>query len=85
MAFFNDVTTTSSSRTAVQVLMGNFINFSVTRIIIIIIIIIFYLKPLVVKIPGVKKNIIIIIIIKNECHSNIIVDRLQGSGLSGSW
>jgi len=61
MAFFNDVTTTSSSRTAVQVLMGNFINFSVTRII-----------------------IIIIIIIKNECHSNIIVDRLQGSGLSGS-
>jgi len=26
--------------------------------------------------------IIIIIIIKNECHSNIIVDRLQGCGHS---
>ena len=27
-----------------------------------------------------RKVIIIIIIIKNECHSNIIVDRLQGCG-----
>ena len=29
-----------------------------------------------------KTVIIIIIIIKNECHSNIIVDRLQGCGHS---
>ena len=28
--------------------------------------------------PGACPVIIIIIIIKNECHSNIIVDRLQG-------
>jgi len=27
-----------------------------------------------------KQKHIIIIIIKNECHSNIIVDRLQGCG-----
>jgi len=27
-------------------------------------------------------GLIIIIIIKNECHSNIIVDRLQGCGHS---
>jgi len=27
-------------------------------------------------------TVIIIIIIKNECHSNIIVDRLQGCGHS---
>ena len=26
-------------------------------------------------------HVIIIIIIKNECHSNIIVDRLQGCGV----
>jgi len=29
-----------------------------------------------------RAYIIIIIIIKNECHSNIIVDRLQGCGYS---
>ena len=28
--------------------------------------------------PSIVTIIIIIIIIKNECHSNIIVDRLQG-------
>jgi len=31
-----------------------------------------------------KVTIIIIIIIKNECHSNIIVDRLQGCGMCTS-
>jgi len=30
------------------------------------------------KLTGKINIIIIIIIIKNECHSNIIVDRLQG-------
>jgi len=29
-----------------------------------------------------QTSIIIIIILKNECHSNIIVDRLQGCGHS---
>jgi len=36
-----------------------------------------------------EPTIIIIIIIKTECHSNIIVDRLQGCGHSkkaaGKW
>jgi len=39
--------------------------------------------------PLASIQVIIIIIIKNECHSNITVDRLQGCGHSkkqqGNW
>jgi len=31
------------------------------------------------------RHIIIIIIIKNECHSNIIINRLQGCGQAKSY